>query len=173
MLETLQPVVQDFVSTVATGLLAILSGFLIAAAKQGFNFLIAKTQSVKDEKLRNDVTDAMSKLSSIVITTVTSLQQTLGDDIKESILNDDGVYTKEDLYALKDQAFETIKHQLTSSTLQVLGVAYEDVDDIIKDMIETAVRNLKTTEVLTTGEVLSISDDTSETESEEKKQLLE
>lgn len=157
MLDSLQPVVQDFLVTLCTGVLAVLSGFLIALAKKGVDWVNEKIQSIQDDKIRQDVENAVAKLDTIVTTTVTALQQSLGDDIKNSIVNNDGKYTKEDLLALKDQAFLTIKNQLTVSTTELLNSTYEDLDSLINNMIEAAVRNIKLestplTELLVSGE---------------------
>lgn len=143
MLESLQPVIQDFVVTVVTGLLAILSGFLIALAKKGFNWIGAKIDSIKDAKVKSDIKNAVETLETITHTTVVALQQSIGDDIKASIASGDGKFTKEDLLNLKDQAVETIKHQLTESTTEILKGVYSDLDGFISDLIEAAVRSLK------------------------------
>lgn len=143
MLESLQPVIQDFVVTVVTGLLAILSGFLIALAKKGFNWIGAKIDSIKDDKVKSDIKNAVETLETITHTTVVALQQSIGDDIKASIAAGDGKFTKEDLLNLKNQAVETIKHQLTDSMTEILKGVYSDLDGFICDLIEASVRSLK------------------------------
>ena len=158
MWEEMQPIVKDFIMTACTGILAVLSGFLIALAKKGVEWVTEKIQSIKDEKLRKDVESAVAKLESVVLTTVTSLQQTLGDDIKESLEKGDGVFTKDDLIALKDQAVETVKHQLTQSTTELLSTAYEDLDTLIKDLIEAAVREVKMKDKLTASQKACLED---------------
>lgn len=143
MFESLRPVVQDFILTLVTGLLAVLSGFLIALAKKGFNWLTVKIESVKDAKVKSDIKDATETLETIVITTVSALQQSLGDDIRESIAAGDGRFSKEDLLNLKDQAVQTVKHQLTAATTEILEKVYSDLDQFIGDLIEAAVRSVK------------------------------
>lgn len=144
MFESLQPVVHEFIVTLVTGLLAILSGFLIALAKKGFNWITAKIDSIKDEKVKSDIKNATETLETIVSTTVVALQQSIGDDIRESLAAGDGKFTKEDLLNLKDQAVETVKHQLTESTTKILEGVYSDLDGFIRDLIEASVRSLKT-----------------------------
>lgn len=147
MFETLQPAVNDFIVVVVTGVLSVLAGFLIALVKKGFNWLTEKINLLQDEKLKSDASSAVATLETIVMTTVTSLQQTLGDDIRKSLAENDGKYTKEDLLALKNQAIETVKHQLTDSTTELLNQIYSDLDTFIGDLVEVSVRSLKTTEV--------------------------
>lgn len=151
MLEQLQPIFRDFFVTLCAGVLAVLSGFLISLAKKGVEWVTEKVQSIKDEKVRKDVNEAVNRLQSIVVTTVTSLQQTLGDDIRKSLANGDGKYTKEDLTSLKDAAFETIKHQLTASTNELLTSAYENFDDFLVDLIEASLRQIKLQEKSTSS----------------------
>lgn len=145
MFEQLQPAVNDFIVVVITGLLSVLSGFLIALAKKGFNWISEKIDTLQNEKLRSDADQALKNLETLVTTTVTALQQSIGDDIKSSLSKNDGMYTKEDLLALKNQAIETIKHQLTDSSKEVLSQTYSDLDTFIEDLVEVAVRSLKTT----------------------------
>ena len=145
MLESLQPVVQDFLVTLLTGVLTVLSGFILAGIKKLFDLVTAKISSIEDERVQKKTKEAVDNLEKIVNTTVVSLQQTLGDNIKKSIAAGDGIYTKEDLYNLKDVAFKTVKSQLTSSTIDLLSQAYEDVEDLIGMLIETAVYSLPRT----------------------------
>lgn len=143
MSEQLQTILRDFITTLSAGVLAVLGGFLISLAKQGASWVSEKVQSIKDERVRKDVDGAVSQLQSIITTTITSLQQTLGDEIRKSLADGDGKYTKEDLTALKDSAIETIKHQLTSSTKELLTSAYENFDDFLADLIEATLRQIK------------------------------
>lgn len=143
MSEQVMPAVQDFLMSILTGVLALASAFIIALAKKGFDWITAKIDTVKNEDARVTLSAAVSNLETIVKTTVTSLQQTLGDEIKKSIENQDGMYTREDLLNLGNTAFEIVKSQLTDSAKEVLSSAYNDLDSFIKGLIETSVRNLK------------------------------
>lgn len=143
MFDTLQPILQDSLITIVTGVLIVLSSFIIALTSKGIKWISKKTQTIQNDNTRKDIEEALSKLESIVTITVASLQQTLGDDIKNSIANADGVYTKDDLYALKDLALITVKRYLTSGTTELLESVYDNLDDLVGDMIEVAVRDLK------------------------------
>ena len=143
MWNDVSPILKDFIFAVLSGLLTLLSGFLIALAKKGFDWLSAKIDNIKNVTAQNRIKAALGLLEDLVKTTVTSLQQTLGDDIKESIKNADGKYTREDLLKLKDTAIISIKSQLKASTLVLLNSAYENIDVLIEDLIEAQVRNLK------------------------------
>lgn len=143
MWDDVSPILKDFIFALLSGLLTLLSGFLIALAKKGFDWLSAKIDNIKNVTAQNKIKAALSLLEELVKTTVTSLQQTLGDDIKESIKNADGKYTRDDLLKLKDTAIISIKSQLKASTLVLLNSAYENIDILIEDLIEAQVRNLK------------------------------
>jgi len=152
MWNDVSPILKDFIFAVLSGLLTLLSGFLIALAKKGFDWLSAKIDNIKNVTAQNRIKAALSLLEELVKTTVTSLQQTLGDDIKESIKNADGKYTREDLLKLKDTAIISIKSQLKASTLVLLNSAYENIDILIEDLIEAQVRNMKIFEFDMIGE---------------------
>ena len=143
MWEEIRPVVMNFLVVLLGGLLSLLSAFLIAVAKKFFDWLGAKIENVKEITMQNRLKSATKYLQNLVEVTVTSLQQTLGDDIRESLKEKDSLYTREDLLALKDKALFTIKSQLKESAVAVLTTAYENIDDLISDMIEMQVHNLK------------------------------
>lgn len=143
MMDEIRPVLNDFVVTLLTGVLTLLGAFLVALAKKGFDWLNKKIESIQSQKLREDAAQATSMLQSVVTTTVEALQQSLGDDIRESIAKGDGKYTKEDLKALKNEALESVKHQLSAAATQILESVYTDLDSYICDLIEAAVLKLK------------------------------
>lgn len=143
MFESMQPVMSDFITTLVTGILGVLSAFLIACAKKGFDWISTKIDKVKNDTAREAFNNALGDLYQIVDTSVTSLQQTLGDEIKKSIEANDGKYTREDLLGLKDKALEIINHQLSESSKEALSTVYSDLDSFIADLIETKVRELK------------------------------
>ena len=132
-----------FVEMTVSGLLTVLSGFLIALAKELFSFLKSKVQKNKSEILKNTLSNALDILQSTVETTVVSLQQTIGDDIKESLRNKDGKYTREDLLALKDKAFQIIVDQVDVAILDTVNTVYDDLEGYINNLIEVSVRKLK------------------------------
>lgn len=143
MLESLSPVLRDFIITLATGLLGVVSAALIALAKKGFDLMSEKIDGLKNEHARLTFAEALNNLNTIVTTTVTALQQTLGDEIRKSIENNDGVYTREDLLALKDKALTAVKSQLSDAAKKAIQSVYNDLDDFISDLIEAKVRELK------------------------------
>ena len=152
--EEIRPVVMNFLVVLLGGLLSLLSAFLIAVAKKFFDWLGAKIDNIKEITMQNRLKSATNYLKNLVEVTVTSLQQTLGDNIRESIAKADGNYTREDLLALKDAALATIKSQLKNSVVEILTASYENIDDLIADMIETQVHQLKffSTIAITEGE---------------------
>lgn len=143
MFEQMQPVIQNFVVTVVAGILGVLASFLIACAKKGFEWIAAKVSKVKDDTARDAINNALKDLNALVTATVTSLQQSLGDDIKKSIAEGDGRYTRDDLLALTDTAMATIKSQLSDSAKQALSTVYADLNSFIADLIQSKVRELK------------------------------
>lgn len=146
MTELFNPILKEFIIILCTGILTAFSSFLIALAKKGFDWISQKIELLKDEKSRKRLADYTERLHDIVQMTITSLQQTLGDDIRESLANNDGQYTREDLLNLKDIALASIKTQLTAAAYQALSEAYTDLDGLIGDMIELYLRNLKKSE---------------------------
>ena len=143
MWQDIEPVLKNFLLALMGGLLSLLSAFLIAVAKKFFDWLSAKIDNIKEITMQNKLKSATNYLKNLVEVTVTSLQQTLGDNIRESIAKADGNYTREDLLALKDTALATIKSQIKTSVLDVLTTSYENLDSLIGDMIETQVHQLK------------------------------
>lgn len=143
MWNEVQPVLQQFLVAVLTGILGVASAFLIAVAKKGFDWLSAKIDSIKQDDTRKLLAEANQALSTIVHNTVEALNQTLGDDIRASLEAGDGKYTKEDLLNLKATALNTINKQLTQTYRDILETAYPALDAYISDLVETAVRLYK------------------------------
>lgn len=170
MFENFREVFQTFLVTLLSGLLTVLAGFLIALAKKGFEWLGAKIASVKSETARTELNKATTILQDVVVNTVTSLQQTLGDEIKRSLEEGDGKYTREDLLGLKDEAFNIVVGQLNEGVIKILEETFDDVDQIVSDMIETQVRALKekAVETITLGPITGVVD-----EDASKRTLLE
>lgn len=143
MSDLMIPVLQDFLSTLVTGVLGVLSAFCIALVKRGFDWLAEKIDSLKDDRAQKALNNALTHLHEIVDATVKSLQQTIGDEIKASLAANDGKYTREDLYALKDKALVSVNAQMTNAMKEALSTAYSDLDSFIVDLIETKVREMK------------------------------
>lgn len=143
MWNEVQPVLQQFLVAVLTGILGVASAFLIAVAKKGFDWLSVKIDSIKQDDTRKLLDEANQALSTIVQNTVEALNQTLGDDIRASLAAGDGKYSKEDLLNLKVTALNTINKQLTQTYRDILETTYPALDEYISDLVETAVRLCK------------------------------
>lgn len=141
--ETITPIVQDFVVTLVTALLGILSGYLIALAKRGFDWVSEKIVNLKDDRASKVLINAIDNLHEIVDTTVCSIQQSLAKEIRDSIAAGDGKYTREDLVALADKAYSSVMLQLTSASKEALTTAYADLESYVRDLIEAKVLELK------------------------------
>lgn len=143
MWNEVQPVLQQFLVAVLTGILGVASAFLIAVAKKGFDWLSVKIDSIKQDDTRKLLDEANQAVSTIVQNTVEALNQTLGDDIRASLAAGDGKYSKEDLLNLKVTALNTINKQLTQTYRDILETTYPALDEYISDLVETAVRLCK------------------------------
>lgn len=168
MFEQLQPVIQDAVVTTATVLLSILSAFLIAVAKQAFTWFEERIVTIKDARAQEVVRNAKDDLHEIVNTTVRSIQKTLADDIKESIKNDEGKYTREDLCALANKAYNNIMGQLSLSSKAALIGVYNDLEGYVKDLIEAKLNEMKNEVKFPQFDIV----DTAEVEAPVEKKLL-
>lgn len=134
---------QEFLMMLLTGILGALAAFLVALVKRGFDLLSQKILEVKNNNAREKLNEALEILEMAVINTVTSLQQTAGDAIKESLANGDGKFTRKDLLSLKDQAYDLVIGQLNGAVSDILENTFDDLPELIDSMIETQVRNLK------------------------------
>lgn len=146
-----QEIFKNFLIMLLTGVLSALAGFLIALAKKGFEWLNAKIANVKDATYRENLKRLNTLLETTVYNVVTSLQQTVGDEIRESIKNGDGEYTREDLLALKDKALDQVVNQITNTDWSMLQEIYDDLTQHVLDLIEVNVYNLKSDTFLLKG----------------------
>lgn len=139
----LKPIFENFIGVLLTGILSVLGVFLIALVKKGFNWLSAKIGLIQQEQVRQDLSDLNKLLEDTVCQVVTSLQQTLGDEIKQSIKDNDGKYTREDLLKLKDKALEQVMNQITDRDWGKLSEIYDNLIGHVSDLIEVNVYQLK------------------------------
>lgn len=168
-----QEIFQGVLNTIVTGALTALAAFLIALIKKGFNWLNSKVDSIESGVARDNVGQAMEVLQEVVTNVVTSLQQTTGDDIKKSIENGDGQFTKEDLLNLKQIAVNQVFSLLNSDVLKPLESVYDNLTEAVEAMVETQVRKLKENPP-SQMQVAGLAEGASETsESSERKQLFE
>ena len=136
-------VIQEFIDMLISGILGILGAFLIALAKKGFDWIIAKIDLVKSDNSRQALASATNILEQTVYDTVTSLQQKLGDEIKASLKTNDGKYTRDDLLKLKDVAVQTVMSNLSTGVTEILEGTYADLEAVISDKVERVVREMK------------------------------
>lgn len=80
-------------------------------------------------------------LTDIVVDVVQSLNQTTVEDLKSAAA--DGKLTDEEINMISAKALDTVKTILGARGLEVLKIAFEDVDSLIASKIERAVREVK------------------------------
>ena len=126
-------------------LLAILTPAIVIA----FGYLVKKVTAFINTKIDAIATSTNSEtvkkyleiLRENATTIVNSLNQTIVDDLKAK--SEDGKLTEEEIAAISLEALNRLSSTVSDTFEYVLGIAYDDLELLYKDIIEEAVAKVK------------------------------
>lgn len=139
--------INELLVTLMTSLIAVAGAFAISYLNKLKDKAVEQTNGIKDENSKKLAQDAIDRINTLVFTTVTYIQQELVGEIKKSIQDDDGVFTKEDLYKLKDRAIEIVQSQIQPSVAEAAKSQIADLNGYIANLVSQYVYQLKQTEI--------------------------
>lgn len=132
-------------TTIKTQLLELgVTVILAVISLAGVYLTVYVNKAIKNlqERTKADILyNTLSGLDDLVKTTVTSIEQTLAEELRKAVK--DGKVSREELIQLGDVALKRVLDKLGESSLEVLNGTFDDVQGLIKDKIEEAVWNLK------------------------------
>jgi hypothetical protein len=122
--------IQSALISLAIAVITAAGGFLLAWLKAKTTEVQARAQNETEQKY-------IYMLSDVVQTTVTSLNQTVVEQLKKA--NEDGKLTKEDMENIKNSCVDTVKGVIGDKGMAVLHDALGDAEQYIRDKIEQSV----------------------------------
>lgn len=129
-------------AVIVVAVIALIAAVAIKYSKYGIDLLKQKASSIEDENTRNLVNSTLDRLSSLTEVVVTSIEQESTKAIKDSIASGKTEYTYDDILALKDQAVDRVKEQLTPEMINAINEQVSDIDKFISDLVSTSVYKL-------------------------------
>lgn len=139
----IQDALQTLLTTVSVAVVGALGAIIVAGVGIAKQWAIAKLEGIQDENARKSLNDAITKVSEIVSTVVTSIEQEEKQEILKAL--EDGKVERDELTGLKDVAVIRVKEQLLPETLDLLENSFGDFTQYVADKVSEQVFNLKNT----------------------------
>lgn len=139
----IQDALQTLLTTVSVAVVGALGAIIVAGVGIAKQWAIAKLEGIQDENARKSLNDAITKVSEIVSTVVTSIEQEEKQEILKAL--EDGKVERDELTGLKDVAVTRVKEQLLPETLDLLENSFGDFTQYVADKVSEQVFNLKNT----------------------------
>lgn len=140
-MDVIQTAAREFLISLALGLLALAGAYATFYLNRAAQKLKAQTQTIQDEGARMLLLQALEDVRQLAQTTVTALEQTTAQALRELIAN--GGATHDELVALGDKAFYELKERIAPETQRLITKNMGSFDAYLKDLIESEVYRLK------------------------------
>ena len=111
---------------------------LIGIAKQK---LAASIESIKDENARKCLNNAVERVTSLVTTVVTSIEQEEKPEIVKALA--DGKIERDELLDLKQIAVERVRDNISEDIVDIIEETYSDFNDYVSELVSQSVYQLK------------------------------
>lgn len=141
MEQELYYMLQELMLNIILGIVVLASGYVLSYIKAKVAEAKLKVESIKDEKLKAILKEALGELERLTGMTVKAIEGEIAKDLREALK--DGLIEKKELEALSKKAYEDIVHMLKPEYLEVLIEGTNDIDLYIKDLIEAKLEELK------------------------------
>lgn len=133
-MEILNETLVNTLTTVVIGGLTI----LIVGA---FNYLKVKKDLIKNEDVRNIVSNTLNSIESLIKTNITNVEQVSKPIIVQAIK--DGKVDKTELTKLSTEVKEKVLAQMSDDTLNILNKNIKDTDSFLSSKIEEILAQMK------------------------------
>ena len=160
-MEQLQGQAIQTLQIVLGAVISILGALAIVYLKKGFEYLTTKTTLIKDEGSRKILDSTLEALDALLVTNITSAENTLKPIILQSIA--DGKVTTDELESLKITVMNNTLKQLGDEATKLLNNSLGDTNSYLENRIEAILADLKI------DETSSVSKTVIETKTEEIK----
>ena len=122
------------------GALGVIAKSLIDKGKE---FILAKIDTLKDESAQKAAKSALATVDKLAMSAVTSLEQEYAQAIRESLKNNDGKFTRDDLLALHSRAVTTVWATMSDSVADAAASIVGDLGQYISDKVSEDVYLIK------------------------------
>ena len=127
--------------SLALGVISLVGAFGLYYIRKGGVWLDEKTKQLKDEKLRQQLDDALDDVENLARVTVGAIEQTTAKALRDAVKN--GTASREELLALGKQVFDEVKAAIAPEAQQVITDNLGSFDKYLTAVIEDAVLHIK------------------------------
>jgi hypothetical protein len=137
----MQEIITGVLLNVVVALIGLGGAFATMLLSKAKAKVEVETEKLNDERQRELVTNAFGSLHDIAIKTVTKIEQTTADSLRQAVK--DGKVDREELIALSDQAYDTIFETMKPQYIEVLENELGNIGEYVNALIEEKVHELK------------------------------
>lgn len=127
--------------TLVNVLTTAITGGLMILIVGVFNYLKAKKDLIKDEQIRNIVSNTLNDVESLIKTNITNVEQVSKPIIVQAIK--DGKVDKTELTKLSTEVKEKVLAQMNDDMLDILNLNIKDTDSFLSSKIEEILAQMK------------------------------
>ena len=142
---------QEIFSSILLALLSLAGAMIIYYINKAKAKLIAETNKIKQDNVKDYVSMAIETIDKIVKTAVYSAEQETASEIRKKIANGDTSVSREDLLSVKTQVYNTVVETVKPDLINAAKITLGDVDKYILDKISEEVKNLKDSQNVSEG----------------------
>ena len=142
-METIQSYASTVIVNLALSALTLLAAYGVYYANKATAKLKAQTSKIKDESARNLLVNALEDVNELAGVTVGAIEQTTAAALRKAVK--DGTADREELLALKNQAYDEIKSKVTPEAQAIITDNLGSFSLYLSNLIEAKVLQLKST----------------------------
>lgn len=127
--------------TLVNVLTTVITGGVMVLVFGAFNYLKAKKDLIKNEDIRNIVSNTLDSIESLIKTNITNVEQVSKPIIVQAIK--DGKVDKTELTKLSTEVKEKVLAQMSDDMLDILNTNIKDTDSFLSSKIEEILAQMK------------------------------
>lgn len=131
----------QMLTNVAIAMISVATFYIMFLLKKVEIKIKADTEKIKDERQRQLVNGAFDHLNTIVVKTVTKIEQTAAEGIRKAVK--DGSADRDELLKLGEEAYKEITSTMKPEYHDLLENEIGDLETFIRNMIEEKVFEIK------------------------------
>lgn len=122
-------------------LVTIVVALIGLAVAYGTHYIKKASQRLQEKSEMELVDNLIANVEHVVLVTVEAAEQRVAKDLRDAVK--DGKVDRAELLAVADSVKEQVLATLSDESIELLKKTFGDIETLIKNMIESAVHNLK------------------------------
>lgn len=131
----------EILDTVFQGLLTIITALISIGITYAVSYIKLKVATIKDKNAQEVLNNTIDNLTNLTQKAVVNIEETTGKELKKAVA--DGVLSRDELFALKDEVIEEVEKSLTDESKATLSNFTNDLKTYIGYLVEESVKEIK------------------------------